>query len=291
VKKPNFFIIGAPKCGTTSLASWLTEHPQIFTSVPKEPMFFNTDFGGRDICNLTDYEALFAGANEQNIAVGEASTFYLCSRTAVPSILEYSPDARFIVLLRKPQEMIVSLHAQVCKGLENQHDFAVAWKMQSDRLEGRNPPPFSKWPELYQYGERCRVGSQLERLLTHVPRERVSVHFLEDIKDSPESEFNKTLSFLDVDSFRPKEFLVKNVRVSTKYLSLKRALNFLGYLKSLTGVQFSTGLLRPVYKINQKKQIGNKLSLELTSELDNFFADEIALVEKIVGRVPDIWKA
>ncbi|MDD9875087.1 MAG: sulfotransferase, partial [Gammaproteobacteria bacterium] len=40
-KKPNFFIIGAPKCGTTSLDAWLKSHPRIFTAV-KEPNYFNT---------------------------------------------------------------------------------------------------------------------------------------------------------------------------------------------------------------------------------------------------------
>lgn len=42
--KPNFFIVGAPKCGTTSLAHWLAGHPQVFMSPVKEPHFFNTDY-------------------------------------------------------------------------------------------------------------------------------------------------------------------------------------------------------------------------------------------------------
>ena len=58
-RKPNLFLIGAPKCGTTSLASYLSDHPQIFVSDPKEPHFFNTDSENRKTWNWEEYEAIF----------------------------------------------------------------------------------------------------------------------------------------------------------------------------------------------------------------------------------------
>ena len=85
-RKPNFFILGAPKCATTSLANWLREHPHIFVPTRKEPEFFNTDdephkHGG--IANLDAYEALFRDACEKHLAVGEGSVWYLSSSTAI----------------------------------------------------------------------------------------------------------------------------------------------------------------------------------------------------------------
>jgi Sulfotransferase family len=68
--KPNFFILGAPKCGTTSLAVWLSEHPHIYMP-QKEPHFFNTDHR-RFLNSRVGYERLFAGANERHRVVGEA---------------------------------------------------------------------------------------------------------------------------------------------------------------------------------------------------------------------------
>ena len=111
MKKPNFFIIGAPKCGTTSLANWLAEHPRVFFSDTKEPHFFCTD-GYTGVKTLKQYEKLFEDAKPHHLAVGEGSTHYLFSKVAVPNILVYNPDARFIVCLRNPVDMAPSLHSE-----------------------------------------------------------------------------------------------------------------------------------------------------------------------------------
>jgi hypothetical protein len=99
VRRPNFFILGAPKCGTTSLARWVGEHPSVFICPEKEPHFFNTDDRHRGVEAIVDYEALFSGAQEQHVAIGEASVWYLSSLEAVPNILRYEPAAKFIVLV------------------------------------------------------------------------------------------------------------------------------------------------------------------------------------------------
>ena len=94
VRKPNFFIIGAPKCGTTSLATWLSGHPNVFMSAVKEPHFFNTD-DRRFISTLEAYENLFRAASSDHCAVGEASVWYLSSTEAVRNILALSTGRAF----------------------------------------------------------------------------------------------------------------------------------------------------------------------------------------------------
>ena len=115
MRKPNFFIVGGPKCGTTSLWSWLRTHPDIFMSHLKEPNFFNSD-DNLGISGLTEYEALFRDARVSHTAVGEASVWYLSSPVAVQNILRFEPEARFIVLLRNPIEMAVAMHSQMLIG-------------------------------------------------------------------------------------------------------------------------------------------------------------------------------
>jgi hypothetical protein len=88
LRKPTFFIIGAPKCGTTSLAAWLGTHPDAFMSPTKEPDFFNTD-DRQGVTSLSEYEELFREARNNHIAVGEASVWYLSSSHAVHNILDY----------------------------------------------------------------------------------------------------------------------------------------------------------------------------------------------------------
>ena len=110
--RPNFFILGAPKCGTTSLATWLGAHPQVYMSPDKEPHYFNADDRHPGVSSLERYEQLFAGAGAEHAAVGEASVWYLYSKVAVANIEEYCQEPRYIVCLRNPVDMAHSLHEQ-----------------------------------------------------------------------------------------------------------------------------------------------------------------------------------
>src|SRR6056297_204893 len=98
IKKPNFFIIGAPKCGTTSMARYLGEHPDIFFSDPKEPNFFNTDFSEkiRITTEIKEYLKLFQGADKYR-RVGEGTVWYFFSKEAILYILKFNPEAKFIL--------------------------------------------------------------------------------------------------------------------------------------------------------------------------------------------------
>ena len=83
--KPNFFIIGAPKCGTTALSEYLRSHPSVLISEPKEPHYFSTDIDTRyAIRDLEGYRACYAGASAAHQLIGEAcftfSRQWLCPR-------------------------------------------------------------------------------------------------------------------------------------------------------------------------------------------------------------------
>jgi hypothetical protein len=137
MRKPNFFLIGAPKCGTTSIAAWLAEHPQVYFSPVKEPMYFATDAQIRTIVSLEAYEQLFAGATSRHLAIGEGSTEYLRSSIALRQIMTYAGSPRFIASVRNPVEMASSFHQQVCfNGDEDVRDFEEAWRLQKPRERG-----------------------------------------------------------------------------------------------------------------------------------------------------------
>ncbi|MEQ9022777.1 MAG: sulfotransferase, partial [Pseudomonadales bacterium] len=109
-KTPNLFILGAPKCGTTTLAAWLAKHPKIYFSPEKEPHYFYSPYDR--VMSDEAYAKLFAEAPEDAKYLAEASVWYLFGGVAVPQILEVSPESRFIVCLRNPVQMAPSLHAQ-----------------------------------------------------------------------------------------------------------------------------------------------------------------------------------
>lgn len=133
MKLPNFFIVGAPKAGTTSLDAYLDQHPQIYMSPMKEPCFFADEFReenfseeerpridremraldaylhgpmtqkklGGLVSDWDDYVKLFRGVSDE-IAIGEATPLYLWSPTAARNIARRLPHAKIVMILRNP---------------------------------------------------------------------------------------------------------------------------------------------------------------------------------------------
>ncbi|NLF38083.1 sulfotransferase, partial [bacterium] len=105
MRLPDFFIVGAPKSGTTALHAYLGRHPSIFVPARKEPHFFGSDIVSPAFVRDRDaYLSLFAGATTE-ARVGEASIWYLYSKRAAREIKEFNPDARIIIMLRNPVDM------------------------------------------------------------------------------------------------------------------------------------------------------------------------------------------
>ncbi len=292
MKKPNFFIIGAPKCGTSSLAAWLSEHPRIFFSRFKEPSFFSTDrkFVGR--FTLREYEAMFEDAGPSHVAVGEGSTQYLLSRVAVKSILEYTENPRFIVCLRDPVEMAVSMYGQLRKmGIENQPDFEKAWRLQPERAGGRFIPLLSRNvdPATLQYRTKCMLGEQIERLFQTVDRDSVLVLLLDDMRVEPRREYLRVLSFLDVEDDGRNSFPVHNPAQHMP-MRFSQMMQFVTQLKRVFGVRRRFGLLRPFEK-RLKKQGGKPVISEaFRRELAQCFQEDVARLQELIDRDLSHWQ-
>src|SRR5262245_38442672 len=135
-----FFIAGAPRCGTTSLAVALAQHHQVCFSEPKEPHFFTRVADGYDLARTRRayIKSFFPTERLSRDALGEASPSYLYSRTAIRAIDRMFPAARFIVMVRNPLEMMPSYHARLLFTLdEDVADFETAWRLQKQRAIGR----------------------------------------------------------------------------------------------------------------------------------------------------------
>jgi len=213
VIRPDFFIVGAPKCGTTAMYHYLRQHPQIFMPDRKEPHFFSVDVRVPGaIRNPVDYAALFADTGDA-LRVGEASVSYLASRAAGPAIHRAAPDARIIVMLRDPAEVVASLHQQLVYECEAEHeDLAEAVRIQYEArhliLAHKGVP--------YIYREVVRFESQLRRYLDLFGEEQVHVILLDDLRDHPGRTFEACLRFLDVDTGVVPRFDVVNPRKAAR---------------------------------------------------------------------------
>lgn len=219
-RKPNFFIIGAPKCGTTALSQYLGAHPNVFMSTPKEPNHFNTDFFIGNPTVIRPYERymrLFDTAGPSHTAIGEASVWYLYSKKAILNIREYNPGARLILMLRNPVDMVHSLHSQfVYNQVEPETDFQKAWHLQEMRAEGHDLPKVME-PHFYQYKRIGQLGEQVERLFQTYPREQILTILFDDFGPGTQQLYSKTLDFLELNNDGRTDFPRINPNKGFKY--------------------------------------------------------------------------
>jgi len=203
---PNTFIIGAPKCGTTSLSNYLAQHPQVYFSNPKEPLYWADDFpmaNNASYCpikNFEDYLLLFKKANASHRIIAEGTTTYLYSKTAVKRILSTVPDAKFIVMLRNPIDLAYAWHGElVYNSTEDEPNFEIAWNLQKTRSQGNKIPRSCQVPEFLQYGLVGKLGSQVKRMLDLAPRTQCHFIFMDDLQKNMRQEFLNVTEFLGLE--------------------------------------------------------------------------------------------
>ena len=211
MKRPDFFIIGAFKSGTTAMYEYLRRHPQLYLPEVKEPMYFGSDLTPRYRRMTEDeYLALFARAADEQRA-GEASPWYLYSTAAAAEILDFAPSAQAIVLLRNPVDVMYAQHSQlVFNQREDIADFAAALAAEDDRRAGKRIPADALRPEALFYRHSVRFADQLRNWFDVLGRERVHVIVFDDLVADPRAVYRATLEFLGVDPSHEVDLSVYN---------------------------------------------------------------------------------
>jgi hypothetical protein len=287
--RPNFFIIGAPKCGTTALADWLQMHPEACISIPKEPHFFRE---GRvdDPAALAGYERCFAHAEPQHRAIGDASTTVVFFDAAFERIRAYQPEARYILMLRNPVDMAVSVHNQLINnGDSTIRDFETAWHTDVD------PGDRTAGGEL-RHGARirraCNLVAVVERTFRYVPRERLLILFLEDLQNDPVRQLERVADFLGIARGHEALFGPSNVAVRIRSIPIQVAIKWLVRLKRWFGISASFGVLPAIARINRAEGEGSSsVSPAMRTELKAYFRADIARLGALLGRDLSHWTA
>ncbi len=289
MKKPNFFIIGAPKCGTTSMAAWLGTHPQVFITNPKEPHYFSLDENNFGMPGKREeYEALFNFVGNGRLVLGEASTWYLYSKVAISRILDYQPDAKFLAMIRNPAEMVYSLHDHLfCGGIENIKDFKTAWLLQEKRLLRLDAA--HGYPAEIQYGSACRIGSQLMFLYGLVPAEKICVVVFDDLVSNPRKQYQKVLNFLGLPDDGKESFPVFNPAKENKSYWMFQFINFLNEVKKKLAIKKSLGVVGALSKLNTRIRPRPSLSLEMRQVLAEYFKEDVLILQNLLGRRFEDW--
>ena len=200
--QPSFFIVGAPRCGTTALARYLKRHPQVCFSVPKEPHYLAYAPPEIPLAELEAryLELFFPHRAPKHLLLGDGSVSYLYSDSAIRHALALDPTARFIVLVRDPLELLPSYHLRMLYTLdEDQADFATAWSRQAERARGVHVPRDCRDPRFLQYTEIGRLAARIERLWELAGRERCLVIVHDDFVADTAAVYAQVLAFLGLE--------------------------------------------------------------------------------------------
>lgn len=203
--KPNFAIIGAQKSGTTTLYEYLKQHPDIYMSKPKEPVFFADDKlynkGFQFYINK-----FFKGYNGQKM-VGEASTaysYYIDLQKTVKRIFEFNKDMKLIYVLRNPIERALSSYWWNVRIFIETLTFEKALKLEEKRENTTHI--LDPW----SYKRKGLYFHVIQTYLKYFPKKNLYVVLLDDLKTSPQLTCNEIFNFLHVSKFQIKAIPKKN---------------------------------------------------------------------------------
>ncbi len=282
---PEFFIVGAPRCGTTALYTYLREHPEIFMPALKEPNFF-ADFLGesRRIQTWPDYLACFTGAHEEK-RVGEASVAYLSSRTSALALREFNSQASIIIMLRNPVEVMHSLYClRKLENLEDEPTFEAALRADAN---GRSVAELS-------YRERVRFAEQVERYLLAFGREKIHFIIYDDFKRNTAEVYQNVLRFLGVGSDIEREFPVINgsrrARNKSLWTLLRRPPMLLRRIvHPITSSAFRVSVGSLLFRLNTAAESRPQLDPKVRDNLCAVLESEIHRLSELVGRDLSFW--
>jgi hypothetical protein len=191
------------------LARFLRAHPNVCFAKPKEPHFFIlNDFretGDQELRKRVrqDYLTRFFGdctTDAQLIAEGSVSYLYAAER--MEAILRVWPEAKFIISVRDPMQLLPSIHQRLLyQGDENVRDFDKAWRLTKERAAGRKIPRSCLDPRLLRYDEVARLGKHVEAFFKAVGRERCLVVVYDDLAQDSTRVFSQLLDFLNLPPF------------------------------------------------------------------------------------------
>lgn len=297
---PTFLIVGAAKCGTTSVYEYLRQHPEVYVSPVKEPKFFSrvarrTDFGGpgdqddmrrHTVTSLGEYRSLFRDAPGHR-AVGEASTLYLYDPTSPDEILNALPSVKIVAILRHPVERAYSNFLyMVRRGNEPLRSFADALAAEDQRVA-------DNWMPSWHYRRRGLYGDQVERYLRRFDRQQIRFYLYDDLVEHPARLLKDLFGFLGIDdTFQPDISGRHNVSGLPRNKRLHAA---------LAGANGIKALARPFLPHQTARRLAHRLRMwnltrprlpeAVRDQLAAFYRSDILRLQQLLERDLTAWLA
>jgi Sulfotransferase domain len=278
--KPTFLIIGAMKCGTTSLHHYLRLHPEIQIPLVKEPNYFSGPpgrfpypLGSKRIETLVQYEDLFDSGVDVR---GEASPNYALypQRTGVPErIKETVPDAKLIYLVRDPVERAVSQYHLHVSTVGEQRPLREALGDLSDQYSPYTCPGF--------------YAKQLDRYLEHFSQGKILIIDQADLLKERGGTLRRIFSFLEVDEFFDSPGFDEEMNAGRDHRSFSKVVAFTAWARTTPLQRLPRGLRvfmrRSAENVMSKPLETPTLDVDLRERLVDLYAGDAARLRSMTG--------
>ena len=285
--KVDFFIVGAPKAGTTSLYHYLSEHPQVEMSSQKEPDYFSDKaihkqgmyYGKNRVNTLDKYESLFV--QKESVVYGEGSVSYLFYDNVAEDIKKYNPNAKIIIMLRNPIERAFSHYLMDYRlGLISDSFENVIAK----KSNHKNAHLFHQ-----QYIEVSKYAKQIQRYLDFFEKKNILFIDYEDFKKNGSRTVGQVYDFLNIST----EFTADaNTKYNTFIMPKNKVIRFIYsfvFLRKTLTFLFPIYLAKNIRAFLFKADKKPELLKETRSQLRIIFNDDIKKLEEVLGKDYSQW--
>lgn len=294
---PNFFVVGAQKCGTTSVYEHLRKHPQVFLPEKKEPGFFATGPAPgqpepivqlRHCDSLEEYRRLYQGSGDYP-ARGDLSTCYLWDKDAPGRISEACPAAKIIIMLREPVARAYSAYLwNKWRCRETAPSFREA--LRQDNMRSK-----TNWCTSFLYIECGMYYAQVRRYIETFGRDRVMVLLFDDLSQRPKELFTEIAEYVGID---PAGFGSANFSEAHNTYKMPRFQGAFRFARSKFSKELRQRVLpQPVQRwLRSSKLLYGTRKPPLDDEsrryLQAIYDPDLALLENLLGRkLPELRKS
>lgn len=271
---PDFFIVGAPRCGTTSMYEYLRNVPGIFMPKIKEPNYFSVSIDSkyipRPIRDKQKYLDLFRGVKDK--ITGEASPYYLWDPKSAELIHRVAPDARIIIMLRDPIERAQSHYLLLYSLGREDESF-------SELIRNINNLTNEYSKRIFEIG---LYFEQVKRYLDFFGADHVKILIFEEFIQDTKTVVKEVLEFLEINAEPPAsvgniyETLARQVPFSRSILKNKIIGNI---IKKSFSKWTATTLVAKTTKNRPKPTLRD----EDRSFLEEFYRDDVKKLQELLG--------
>lgn len=279
---PNTFVVGCAKAGTTALCGYLRAHEQAFVPRLKEPSWFGADLRLSPVHGIhteADYRALFEPARHDHAVLVDGSPSSLLSAVAARRIAAEVPDARIVVSIRNPIDVIHALHSQtVVAGVQPIRDFEEALQV------ARHPAPTSQDPmQIWtRYFDVVRLAEQVHRYLDAFPAEQIQVVRFDDLRADPGTVWADLQAFLGLTQ-HPLALDVVNPNTEPIVPAVQRLVfrhdsPLVGIGRRAFPASIRRGLRQAIYRLNVRERPRQPMTAAARELILDEIADDIVAI-------------